>query len=225
MKSQSLQYTSKRIWQTRDDSVAKNVLTDVQNGDIIRINSEITPIATEERNLSAYAEEESRWDMLTERLGFSYDIMSGQRSPAGTTLGQTVIQTQQAGGYFDLKREDIGLFLKDLIFDWIIPMFKKDKRIAHKIMISEFSEDELITLRGLLTQSKVNKAILEYVTNAKMVPTEEELEALKQIVAIKVKGEKEIEIPESFYENLKYKIDIVITGEQIDQVSKFSKNR
>jgi len=222
MKSQSLQYTSKRIWQTRDDSVAKNVLTDVQNGDIIRVNSEITPVSTEERNLSAYKEEEARWDQLAERLGFSYDIMSGQRSPAGTTLGQTVIQTQQAGGYFDLKREDIGLFLKDLIFDWIIPMFKKDKRISHKIMVSEFSEDELITLRGLLTQSKVNKAILEYVTNAKMVPTEEELEALKQIVAIKVKGEKEIEIPESFYENLKYKIDIVITGEQIDLASKFS---
>lgn len=222
MKSQSLQYTSKRIWQTRDDSVAKNILTDVQNGDIIRINSEITPIATEERNLAAYGEEEQRWDALAERLGFSYDIMSGQRSPAGTTLGQTVIQTQQAGGYFDLKREDIGLFLKDLIFDWIIPMFKKDKKIAHKIMVSEFSEDELVTLRGLLTQAKINKLILEYVSKAKLLPSEEELEALKQIVAIKTKGEKEIEIPESFYENLKYKIDIVITGEQIDLASKFS---
>jgi hypothetical protein len=222
MKSQSLNWTSKRVWQTKDDGVARNLMTDVQNGDILRVNSEVTPVATEERNLSAYAEEESRWDLLAERLGFSYDVMSGKRAPAGTTLGATVLQTQMAGGYFDLKREDIGLFLKDVIFDWIIPMFKKDKRISHKIMISEFSEDELITLRGLLTQFKVNKAILDYITKSNQVPSEEEIEALKQIVAIKVKGEKEIEIPESFYENLKYKIDIVITGEQIDLASKLT---
>jgi len=222
MKSQSLNWTSKRIWQTRDEGVARNLMTDVQNGDILRVNSEVTPVATEERNLSAYTEEEKRWDSLVERLGFSYDIMSGRRAPSGTPLGSSILQTQMAGGYFELKREDIGLVLKDLIFDWILPMFKKDKRLAHKIMVSQFSEDELTTLRALIVQSKVNKAIIDYITKSGIVPDEAEVDALKQVVGMKVKAEKEINIPEGFYENLKYKLDIVITNEQIDLASKLS---
>jgi hypothetical protein len=192
MKSQSLNWTSKRIWQTRDEGVTRNLMTDVHNGDILRVNSEVTPVATEDRNLSAYTEEEKRWDMLAEKLGFSYDIMSGNRAPSGTPLGSSILQTQMAGGYFELKREDIGLFLKDLIFDWIIPMFKKAKKSKHQIMTSQFSEEELNTLRGLLTTSKINKALADYMSKTGIVPDEQQIDALKQIVAVKVKGEKEI---------------------------------
>lgn len=221
MKSQSLNWTSKRVWQTRDEGITRNLMTDINNGDILRVNSEITPVSTEERNLSAYREEEERWDALVERLGFSYDIMSGRRAPSGTPLGSSILQTQMAGGFFDLKREDIGMFLRNLILEWILPMFMKEKNISHKIMVSEFSEDELTTLRGLIVQSKTNKAILDYITKSGNVPDESEIEALKQIIGIKVKSEKQIEIPANFYSNLKYKLDIVITNEQIDLASKF----
>jgi len=127
-----------------------------------------------------------------------------------------------AGGYFELKREDIGLALNEMIFDWVLPMFKKDKRIAHKVMVSEFSEEELTTLRGLIVQTKTNKALVEYITKTGLVPDESEVDALKQVVAMKVRAEKEISIPENFYNNLKYKIDIVITNEQIDLAARVS---
>lgn len=222
MKSQSLNWTSKRVWQTKDEGIARNLMTDIQNGDILRVNSEITPVATEERNLSAYTEEERRWDSLVERLGFSYDIMSGRRAPSGTPLGSSILQTQMAGGYFELKREDIGLALKALIFEWILPTFKKEKRIAHKVMVSEFSEDELVTLRALIVQSKVNTALVEYITKSGNVPDESEIDTLKQVVEMKVKSEKQVEIPAKFYDNLEYKLDIIITNEQIDLAAKFS---
>jgi hypothetical protein len=54
------------------------------------------------------------------------------------------------------------------------------------------------------------------------VPNQEEVDALKQIIGIKLKGEKEITIPANFYDSLKYKLDIVVTDEQIDLASKFS---
>jgi hypothetical protein len=220
MKSQSLHWTSKRIFQTRDDTVEKNLMVDIQNGDIMRINSEITPVANEERNIHAYKEEEDSWGMLIDRLGFSYDIIRGQKPTAGTTLGQTQIQTAMASGFFDLKQEDVGLFLRDLILDWLIPMFEKEKKSKHQVMISSFSDEELAHLRELIIEEKANKAIMEYITKSGNIPTQGEVDAIKIVVGEKTKKEKAIDIPEGFYKNLKYKIDVVITGEQIDLASK-----
>ena len=221
-KAQSLHWTSKRIFQTRDDTVEKNLMVDIQNGDIMRINSEITPIANEERNIHAYREEEESWGALIDKLGFSYDTMRGQRPPAGTPLGTTQIQTAMASGFFDLKQEDVGLFLRDLILDWLIPMFEKNKKSKHEVMVSNFSEEELAHLREMIVEDKANKAIMEYITKSGSIPSQGEVDAIKIVVSEKTKKEKSISIPKDFYSNLKYKIDVVITGEQIDLASKMS---
>ena len=221
-KAQSLHWTSKRIFQTRDDTVEKNLMVDIQNGDIMRINSEITPIANEERNIHAYREEEESWGQLIDKLGFSYDTMRGQRPPAGTPLGTTQIQTAMASGFFDLKQEDVGLFLRDLILGWLIPMFEKNKKSKHEIMVSNFSEEELAHLREMIIEDKANKAIMEYITKSGNIPAQGEVDAIKIVVQEKTKKEKSITIPKDFYSNLKYKIDVVITGEQIDLASKMS---
>lgn len=221
-KAQSLHWTSKRIFQTRDDTVEKNLMVDIQNGDIMRINSEITPIANEERNIHAYREEEESWGALIDKLGFSYDTIRGQRPPAGTPLGTTQIQTAMASGFFDLKQEDVGLFLRDLILDWLIPMFEKNKKAKHEVMVSNFSEEELAHLREMIVEDKANKAIMEYITNSGNIPAQGEVDAIKIVVSEKTKKEKSITIPKDFYSNLKYKIDVVITGEQIDLAAKMS---
>ena len=221
-KAQSLHWTSKRIFQTRDDTVEKNLMVDIQNGDIMRINSEITPIANEERNIHAYKEEEDSWGNLIEKLGFSYDIIRGQRLPTGTTLGATQIQTAMASGFFDLKQEDIGLFLRDLIFDWIIPMFEKSKKSKHQVMVSSFSDEELGHLREMIIEGKANKAIMDYIEKSGNIPTQGEVDAIKIVISEKTKKEKGITIPENFYSNLKKKIEVVITGEQIDLAAKMS---
>lgn len=221
-KSQSLHWTSKRIFQTRDDGVERNLMTDVNNGDILRNRSEITPIANEERNIHAYAEEESRWDQLIEKLGFSYDVVRGQRMPSGTTLGATEIAAAMAGGYFEIKREDIGIFLRLMILDWLIPLFKKERRVEHKIMITDFDDEELQKLRTLITQEKTNKMIIDYLRRSGQIPSLAEIEVFKIIIGEKVKKEKELIIPEGHYDNLKYRLDVNITGEQLNMAARLN---
>lgn len=221
-KDQSLHWTSKRVWQTRDTTVKKNLMTDIENGDILKINSEIIPVSTEERNLHAYREEEQRWDALIDKLGFSFDVIRGERSPAGTPLGSAILQTRMAGGFFDLKREDLGLFLKEVLFEWIIPEFEKTINKEHKIMLGEFDEEELTKLRNLILTNKTNKAIVNYVTENGKIPSRDEIVVIKGVVGEKLKTEKDIKIPKGYYDNLKYKIDIIITNEQIDLASKMS---
>ena len=217
-----LNWTSKHFYQTRDSTIGKNMLTDVDDGHIFVIDDPITPVAVEERNLPAYRETGAGWEDLAAKRTFSYPGISGDRPPAGTPLGTTVIQTQQAGGYFDFKRENIGIFIKSLLFDWIIPSFKDENNVEHKLMLEEFDESELDTFRDLFIKSQYNKSILNYIGRNKRIPSKEERAVLKMVTKERVKVAKDVIIPKGFYENLKYKIDIVITGESVNVQSKMT---
>lgn len=215
-KTQGLEWTSKHLFQSRDAEVEKNLATKSKNGDVEIVNSPIEPIAMEERNLSAYVEEENRLDRLVDRRTFAYDAVSGARAPSGTPLGSSVLQAQQAGGFFDLKREDFGMFIKDIIVDWIMPSFKKQIKGKHSILLGEFRENELAQLHHALTTHYTNKDIIQFIIKNHKIPDEKEYQILKGITIDKIKSQKSLEIPESYYENMKYKVQIDITGETIE---------
>jgi len=235
-KAHGAHWTSKHIYQTRDETIEKNLLTEVEDGEILRTYlltevedgeilrtyDGIAPIPVEERNLPFYREEEDRWDFLIDKRTFAWDVTRGQRPPAGLTLGQSIIQTQMASGYFDLKREELGLFLKEVFYDWVIPEFKKQRNRLHKLSLQEFSEDEIEKLRKLSIEGKLNESIVNFVSRTGRYPSLGERNILRSVVKEQVKKEKEIEIPAKYYDNLKYKIDIIITSEQIDVAARMA---
>lgn len=221
-KAKGAHWTSKHIYQSRDDTIDKNLMTEVKDGRILTITSEIMPIAVEERNLSFYREEEMRYDKLVDMRSFSWDVTRGERPPAGLTLGQSVLQTRAAGGFFQRKQEDLGSFLKDVLYDWILPEFKKAKRKAHHLMLGEFSEERLIQIKNLFLTNRTNEAIINLIAKTGHYPTAKEYEIQKGIIKEQLKKQKDIPIPTSYYDNLRAKINIVITGEQIDLASRIS---
>lgn len=214
-KSQGLHWSSKHLFQSRDQNVERNLLVDVENGDVINAVSEITPVGVEERNLSAYGAEEQRWDSLVARRTFSHDFFTGATPPAGTPFGTTALQTQMVGAYFERKREDIGLFLEDLFFDWIIPDVLKSAKKDKSMMLDQFSEDELSTIREAIISKNTNKAIVNYILRSGNVPDAQQVQLLKSVEAEKVKAEKEALINDGFYDNIKYKVKVVLTSEQV----------
>lgn len=124
-----LRWTSKHIFQTRDDTITRNLVNQIDNGEILKVLSEVTPVSVEERNLSAYNWAYQKWSNRISEISFSaQQALSGERPPAGTPLGTTIANIQQASGFYDFKREDLGLFLKGLLFDWIILVLKKRKK-------------------------------------------------------------------------------------------------
>lgn len=221
-KSNALHWTSKRIWQTRDDTIKKNLMTDIKNGDLLFVNSEINPVSTEERNLHAYRDEDARWDKLRQEITFAYDTIRGERPPSGTPLGSAILQTRMAGGFFDFKREELGLFLKGVILDWVIPQFAKEKKGEHIVTFGEFKEDELTKLKNLIITNRTNKEIINKLIAKGKVPSAQEYELLRSAVKEKINKEKELKIPKGYYDNLKYKIDVIVTNEQVDVASKMT---
>jgi len=215
-------WTSKHLFQSRDDTIAKNFVTETEDGDVLTVNSEITPVAMEERNLGALNTGDQKWDKNISDLTFSYEPMSGQRPPSGTPLGTSILQTRMAGQYYDLKREELGMFIKGFLFDWIIPEFKKQKKNNHSLMVGEFDEDELDKLRGLILTNRTNKAIIKFIGKNKRIPNGNEAEVLRVVTQEKLKTQREIKVPDNYYDDLKYKIDIIITNEQIDMASRMT---
>ena len=223
-KAHGLYWTSKHIYQTRDTRVNNNLLTEVDDGRVLKVKSEITPILTEERNLHAYKEEETRWDQNISKLTFDFDVTRGENLPSGTPLGSAMLQSRMAGGFFEKKREEVGLFWKEVIWDWKIPDFEKYAKKNHKIMLtgSEFDEDELDNFRELIVTHRNNLAVADFIKKNGIIPDFQMRQMLKTITREKVIKEKDIEIPDDYYKNIKYKLDIIMTMESIDVTAKMN---
>lgn len=216
-----LKWSSMHLWQTRDPNVKQNFLNDVDDGDIVTALSEINPVQMEERNLGVFKYIDTILSNSVQTRTFSQDVMRGDRPPAGTPLGTSQLQAVMAGGYFDLKREDYGMFVREVIVDWVIPGFKKRNRKAQKIHMAK--------LLGEAAGEKIFNSVVDTRTlerqgdlalKGKLIGGQE-LEMLKATIADSLKREN-MSIPENFYDDINYKIDVVVTGEQIDLSGKIT---
>jgi hypothetical protein len=212
-KSAGFHWTSKHIYQTRSTNIEKNLMTQVDDGEILISNSEIVPIVNEERNLAAYNVEEQRYVQNALNRTFTTEAISGQRAPAGTPLGATVIQTQQATAFYKQKREELAEFIKEILWDWVIPTFANQNRKEHSIFIKnliEESDSNSEKLFNLILNERMNKirATAKYLSPDQW--------AIRKSIQSELLKKENLRIPKGFYDNLKYKIDIMITGEQLD---------
>ena len=218
LKAHGLEYTSKHIWKTDDMGIDRNMLVDVDDGEVLKMAGDIVPVPMEERNLAAYASEESRWEFNLQRKTFATDIIRGVRPPAGTPLGSAVLATQMAGGFFSYKQEEFGMFIKEIIWDWIIPDFKKKHRGEHLVDFVGADERQVKMFDELILEERTAGKIGEYLSTNKSFPTAEQISAMKLAEQSNLNNpQKRYEkVPEGIYDKLKYKIDIVISGENND---------
>lgn len=211
-------FHSTPLLQTRDEEVAgKNALANYQPGDIIRSSSEINPVANEARNLPQFTETRQNWDANTERKTFTSDITTGASLPSRTPLGVANLQASLASSYFERKREELGLFIKRLLLDDILPSFAKDTAKEHTMVFS-CADEESQYLDDAITNAIIGDEIIKYTEKTGFWPSAEQKELLRLQVQDKLKGKKNrfLKIPEGFWKNAKYMVDINITGESTD---------
>lgn len=221
IKAKGLHYTSLKLFQTRDDTVGRNVLTDAENGDIIKTTDEIKPVPMEERNLAPFQYEEARWDSNTEQKTFSFDIARGENLPSRTPLGVANLSAGMVASYFELKRENFGLFIKKLLLDDILPSFEKISEKEHKLTFLG-SDEEIERFDAIVANLLSNAALSKYILETGFMPDPLEMESQKQAVIQNLKSKKHryLDLPKGFYVNAKYSIDVLITGEQVDSGAK-----
>jgi hypothetical protein len=210
-----LAWTSKHLFQTRDNSVARNLLSQVENGDVLIVNDDVKPVQTEERNLAFYQYNSQKWEANAYKKTFTQDMTLMGKSKTQNKNAAMIAQELQSG-YFKQKKDEMGNFIKQILWDWIMPEFKDDKKGEHKVLMRNIisGDDGSEKLFGMVVGQRLEEKKLEMLLNGKLVMGNEE-KILKSTIGEEVKHEN-ITIPKGLYEDLKYKVDIITGDETID---------
>ena len=218
LERKALHYTALHVFQTRDSTVGRNILTDVENGDILRADDPIVPIQNEERNLPAFNSTRQRWSINTVQKTFTTEISRGENLPSRTPLGVANLQASMIASYFDLKREDLGMFVADLIEDAILE-FKKDQKAAHQVILHGGATGLEKFLKAIAKLQVAEKAVNYAMGPGKgFFPSEEERKREEEKLYLQMTEKKSIDlrVPDKMYDDIKYGLDIITTGEQVD---------
>jgi len=211
-KAEGLHWSSKNIFWTRDPNLNSNLLADIDNGDLLLAAERPEKIDTREQNLQVYSYEEQRYEGNAYRRTFSTNPVTGEASAPNVPFRALFLQSQQTGGFYKRKREELASLIKEVIVDWLIPEFKNQKRKEHKVLI-----------QSLMTDQENAEKIIDALVNVKFaermkkggVQNIRQQEVLKALIREQIMKD-ELIIPDSYYDKLKYNIKIDITGEGID---------
>jgi hypothetical protein len=208
-------WSALRVFQTRDGSINRNLLSDVRNGEVLNVESEITQIDMSDRNLAFFSNEEQKWMRNRDELTFSYDVVQGERLPAGTPLGSANLAITQTLSYFEGIQENVALDIKEMLYTVIIPRFQLENTTEHTLRLVGQDLDQYI---AMVKNELTFREVIRQAVNFGKILTADEKDAISLGVeeAIKQEKEKIITIPTGFYKNIKYDVDIDITGESVD---------
>ena len=219
LERQGLYYSSLVLLQGRAPELnGKNIRTSYQNGDYLYVDSEITKVPLEERNLAAYNATRARWDENTVRKTFSSDIATGNNLPSRTPLGVANIQAGMVTSFYEKKRENFGMFLKDnVVTNIVIPSFKSKTAKEHILTIGS-EEKDIAEYEKFIAKIFVDKAVADYAENNGYYPSVEQRKSIEEQTINRIRGmkNKNIVIADWMYDNAVYKMEIDVTGEGVD---------
>ena len=214
--SKTSYWASLRLFFSQDPKMSGNLLTEKRNGEVITGDAAITQIDMSDRNLAFFNQETQKWLSNRDELTFSYDVVQGERLPAGTPLGSAQLAITQTLSYFEGIQEEVALSIKEMLYEVIIPQFKKEQSVEHTLRLVGQDLDKYVEM--VKNQMVFEELIRMIVDKNAPFPTNEDRDAIGIAIAESIKQGKEkiLTVPKGYYKDLKYDVDIDITGESID---------
>lgn len=209
--------TSKVLIQTTSKKVANsgNVVTGVNIGHIFELepNASMSAINLGPSKFPEIQNMVDMWNTQYDRSSSTYNANTGESPTAGTPYSQTALLNQVANSPFEFQREVWGIFLNEILNDWVLPVLKK--RILKKhYLVSEFGDDDLKIIDDSIRAIQGNTYEDEMLMKG-FVPSPLDMQAIDESVTQALHGQgkkREIEIPEG-YLDIDGKITANITGE------------
>lgn len=213
----SMELSSFHLFTTPDKTIVRNVLTDLQNGDILISPNGIQAVANEERNLPAFQQEEESYKLQADRLSFAFEAVTGAPLPSSTPATNALLANQSASSVYAFKRENLAIFLQEFFNDLVLPQLLKDLSAEH-IMKFAGTAQELMKIDLAASEVIANDFIKSKIINGEVV-TQEEVDALKAryIESNRKLGENRfLKIKNAFYDDAEFEFDFIIGNEQAD---------
>jgi hypothetical protein len=160
LQKDTLELASKLIFQTADSSfIGRNVLSAIETGDIFvhKENMPLTRLANDKPDISAFQNYALMWKSLGQEINSTPDAARGVTPPSGTALGTVQIVTAQGLSLFEQMTENKGLYIEDMLREFVIPFLKKqmDNKDEVVAILSSEQIDEL-DLMYLPAQARKN---------------------------------------------------------------------
>lgn len=215
----AMEYTSKVIGQSASKKLkGRNLLTEIDDGTILE-HEDGKPITAlnllPSGGLAQYNNLIQQWYGQLEKTTSAYAAQRGDTPPSGTPFRLQATVLQQSSSVFKNLQQEMGIFITEIIEDWVLPYLSKNLNKAH-ILSYEFSPEELKQIDDSFAKSQANKKAIDMILSGKMV-TQEQYDGWMNFASdfIKqTKGQRFIQIPDNFYKDLEAKVTVNITGEQ-----------
>jgi hypothetical protein len=215
----AMEYTTKVIGQSASKKLkGRNLLTETDDGTILEHedNKPITALnLLPSGGLQQYNALITQWYDQLEKTTSAYAAQRGETPPSGTPFRLQATVLQQSSSVFKTLQQELGIFITEIIEDWVLPYLATRLNKAH-ILAYDFSPEELKDIDKKFSIANANDMVKKKVLSGQIV-TPEEYEAWMVSAGdfIKeTKGQRFIDIPKDFYKNLKAKVTVNITGEQ-----------
>lgn len=138
----SMEISSLHLFQSSDPGTLNNILTDLENGDVIQSKAGLTPLANEERNLPAFDSEIVTYQSQGDKLSFANDLLSGGDIASSTPATNAVIQNNNQVLVHLQDRENFTNFIaNEYVKKYVVPKLIKDMSDEHFLRIVSDSTD------------------------------------------------------------------------------------
>lgn len=212
--ARGLEWASKTVFRSSDRVIAQNILTDLQNGDIIK-SSDLQQVQTRMEGLDQLIADWNRLMTLADQLANSYEVIAGEALPAGTPFSLGQLLNTNAAKLFDFIREKLGIAFQDVIEEWILPNVLKDLK----------AKDVLRLTADNSALNEYYKAVVDdwYVRNLISFPphSPEEAELIKEekLQELLKKKEVMVDLEKDMWQGFKPRVRVIITGENFNIAS------
>jgi len=210
LRARALELASKQVLQTPNETALKNIVSDIETGDVIL--GDIRPIPLESRALTQFQQETEYWNALADRSTFTYDVVRGEGLPATTPATNATIQTQMATSTFHLLRENLAFQIVNFIKKAVLPDVLKESR-GEMVLRFTSSFEDINKFDEMIAKIKINEYAVKYLEATGFYPSD------IQEVEGKIKNElksagliRGVKIPRGFFADLK-DVDIIIDSE------------
>jgi hypothetical protein len=215
LRRRGLLWAGKKIFQSSDTEIAKNLVRDVKDGQVLKImpNGNITQINTATQSLSEFQAAANEIDENSNQKAFTYEVATGEALPSGTPFRLGVLMSNAVNAHFALKRENLGLFLEQVVYEQLFPIFKKENGKA-EIMMIPMGEEGVEALSQQVKKLHIWNLFKKDLLNGKLP----NVDLINLEVEEKMKDRKfqSVSIPEKFWDTLKVSTQLVITGEGVN---------
>lgn len=175
-----LDLASKMVLQTADPNfVGRNILTNIETGQILITdeNKPLTQVNNQSHDVPVITGYLQQWQGLAREISGTPEALTGETMPSGTAYRQVAALQQEAHSLFELMTENKGLYLEQMLKDYVLPYFKKKLDTTDEVALV-LEPEELETLDNLALPANLEEEIKRLVlTKNDPLPTIEALTA------------------------------------------------